>query len=58
MKTKYMMISYRTWDRQEHMREGSNNFDYYKKYMNKENYRIVIKEGRKIIYDEIKIKGW
>lgn len=58
MRLKYIMISYRVWDKQEHIRVQSNSLKAYEKYMNKENYRIVIKEGRKVIYDEIKEKGW
>ena len=49
---KYTMYAYNNWNGAFHRKEGSNNLAYFDKYKNKENYRIVIKEGRKIIYDE------
>lgn len=52
MKYKYLMYVYNNWNGAFHRKVGSNNLEYFDKYKHKENYRIVIKEGRKVIYDE------
>lgn len=39
--------------KEQYSREYSNNLEYFDKYKNKENFRIVIKEGNKVIYSEI-----
>ena len=49
---KYMMYVYKNWDRELLMKVGSNNLEYFNKNKHKDNYSIVIKEGRKIVYDE------
>lgn len=48
----YTMFAFKEWDGELLRKEGSNNLVAFDKYRNKENYRIVIKHGKKIIYDE------
>ena len=52
MRYKYTMYVYNNWNGAFHLKEDSNNLEHFDKYKHKENYRIVIKEGRKVIYDE------
>lgn len=49
---KYMMYVYKNWDGKLLMKVGSNNLAYFDKNKHKSNYSIVIKEGKKIVYDE------
>lgn len=49
---KYVMYAYKNWDGELLRKEGSNSLEYFDRYKGKENYQIVIKEGKKIIYDE------
>lgn len=49
---KYTMYVYKEWDGEFLRREGSNNLAYFDKYKGKENYKIIIKKGRKTIYSE------
>ena len=49
---KYTMDVCRVWDGKFSNKEGSNNLEYFNKYKNKQNYRIVIRQGKKILYDE------
>lgn len=50
---KYTMLVYKRWDGEFLRKEGSNNLKYFDKYKGKENFKIIIKEGRKIIYQEV-----
>lgn len=52
MKYKYIMYVYKTWDGELLRKDGSNSLSYFDKYKNKDNYRIIIKEGKDIVYDE------
>ena len=54
---KYTMIAYKAWDGEVLRTERSNNLAYFDRYKNKQNFRIVIKEGCKVIYSEL-WKGW
>lgn len=48
----YTMWVYKVWDGELLRKSGSNNLAYFDKYKGSNNYRIVIKQGNKIIYDE------
>lgn len=48
----YTMWVYKVWDGELFYKDGSNNLAYFDKHKGSNNYRIVIKQGNKIIYDE------
>lgn len=52
MRYKYTMEAYRLWDGQLSHKSGSNSLDYFNRFKNKRNFRIVIKHGKEILYDE------
>lgn len=52
MSYKYRMEVYRLWDGQLSHKSGSNSLEYFDKFKNKRNFRIVIKQGKEILYDE------
>lgn len=58
VKPRYTCYSYKYdpefgLDDSHYMKERSNRLEYFDKYKNKENFRIVIKEGSKVVYSEI-----
>ena len=58
MRLRYKMVVYRYdpefgLDHNVFRTEGSNNLSYFDKFKNKENFRIIIKEGSEIIYSEV-----
>lgn len=52
-RAKYKLVSYRTWDGEKHIEIWSNDIRYFDRYLNKNNYRSVIYEGKKKIFSEL-----
>lgn len=49
----YKMTVYKAWDGKMLRIERARNLAYFDRYKGKQNYRIVITEGKKVIYTEL-----